>query len=310
MNEDCGKCAQFRERVAIAGVVLCLIVAVLLTASCGSVPPAPSRIETYEAQRRTDYLVRELREEAAAIRAEMASTRIAAAKKEAEFQELRHQVPLLIQESSEARKAEAQLRQAKAEQQQAFDAKQMELTALRSERDQLREAKLELQTQAVQLPPLRQALAEARTTETTVQGRMKELESSVASLTGELEKLTGELEQMRKGVAGNRGKSAAKPGKPASAQRSPPPAKSEATSNHAPFPAAEAASRLINAPVSHERPQQITVQPGDTLGTLARQYGVTVEELKTANGLQNDVIRVGQRLTVPVDGLPSLHLSP
>lgn len=310
MNEEHGKGAQLRERVAIAGEVLCLIVAVFLTASCGSVTPAPSRVETYEAQRRTDYVVRELREEAAALRAEMAATRIAAAKKEAEFQELRRQVPLLIQESSEARKAETQLRQAKAEQQQALDAKQTELTALRNERDQLRQAKLELQTQAVQLPPLRDALAEARATEATVQGRVKELESSVASLTSELEKLTGELEQVRKGLAGNRGKSAAKTGKPASAQRSPPRAKSEATSDHAPSPAAEPASRLISAPASQDRPGHHIVAPGDTLGTLARQYDVTVEELKSANKLQSDVIRVGQRLTIPTAGVPSLDLSP
>ena len=310
MNEEQRKGAQLRERVAIAGEVHCLIVAVFLTASCGSVTPAASRMETYEAQRRTDYVVRELREEATALRAEMAATRIAAAKKEAEFQELRRQVPLLIQESAEAHKAEAQLRQAKAEQQQAFDAKQTELTALRSERDQLREAKLELQTQAVQLPPLRDALAQARAAETTVQGRVKELELSVASLTSDLDKLTGELEQVRKGLAGNRGKSAVKPGKPASAHRSPLPAKSEATSNHAPSPAAEPASRLISAPASQDRPGHHIVAPGDTLGTLAWQYGVTVEELKTANGLQSEVIRVGQRLTIPVDGLPSLHLSP
>jgi len=267
-------------------------------------------VETYEAQRRTDYVVRELREEAAALRTEMAATRIAAAKKEAEFQELRRQVPLLIQESSEARKAEAQLRLSKSEQQQAFDARQTELTALRNERDQLRQAKLELQTQAVQLPPLRDALAEARASEATVQGRVKELESSVASLTSELEKLTGELEQVRKGLAGSRGKSAGKPGKPASAQRSPPPARSEATSDHAPSPAAEPAGRLISAPVSQDRADHHIVASGDTLGTLARQYNVTVEELKTTNKLRSDVIHVGQRLTIPADGVPSLHFSP
>ena len=78
-----------------------------------------------------------------------------------------------------------------------MDAKQTELTTLRNERDQLRQAKLELQTQAVQLPPLRDALAEARASEATVQGRVKELESSVASLTSELEKLTGIAAEVR-----------------------------------------------------------------------------------------------------------------
>ena len=136
-----------------------------------------------------------------------------------------------------------------------------------------------------------------------MQGRVKELEASVASL-------TGELEQVRKGLAGNRSKSTAKPGKPASAKGSPPPAKSEATSDRVPSPAAEPANRLISAPVRQDRTGHHIVEPGETLGTLARQYGVTVDELKTANKLQSDVIRVGQRLTVPTAGLPSLHLSP
>jgi len=150
---------------------------------------------------------------------------------------------------------------------------------------------------------LQQALAEARAVEGTMQGRVKELEASVASL-------TGELEQVRKGLAGNRSKSTAKPGKPASAKRSPPPAKSEATSDRVPSPESEPTSRLISAPASQDRTGHHIVEPGDTLGTLARQYDITVEELKTANKLQSDVIRVGQRLTIPAGGLPSLHFSP
>ena len=143
-----------------------------------------------------------------------------------------------------------------------------------------------------------------------MQGRVKELEASVASLTGELEKLTTELERVRKGLTGSRSKSTAKPGKPASAKGSPPPAKSEATSDRAPSPEVEPASRLISAPASQDRPSHHIVEPGDTLGTLARQYRITVDELRTANKLQSDVIRVGQRLTIPAGGLPSLHFSP
>lgn len=41
-----------------------------------------------------------------------------------------------------------------------------------------------------------------------------------------------------------------------------------------------------------------TVQPGDTLSKIAQQQGTTVELLKVANGLQGDLIRVGQRLKV------------
>ena len=38
------------------------------------------------------------------------------------------------------------------------------------------------------------------------------------------------------------------------------------------------------------------VQPGDTLGELAKKYGTTVELIKLSNHLKSDVIRVNQRL--------------
>lgn len=41
------------------------------------------------------------------------------------------------------------------------------------------------------------------------------------------------------------------------------------------------------------------VKRGDTLSQIARQHGVTVDGLKTQNRLRSDVIRVGQRLSIP-----------
>lgn len=43
------------------------------------------------------------------------------------------------------------------------------------------------------------------------------------------------------------------------------------------------------------------VQPGDSLYWIAATYGLTVEELKELNRLDSDVIRVGQRLVVPLE---------
>jgi lipoprotein-anchoring transpeptidase ErfK/SrfK len=40
------------------------------------------------------------------------------------------------------------------------------------------------------------------------------------------------------------------------------------------------------------------VQPGDSLGKIAKQYGTTVDLIKKSNNLRNDVIRAGQRLRV------------
>jgi LysM repeat protein len=41
-----------------------------------------------------------------------------------------------------------------------------------------------------------------------------------------------------------------------------------------------------------------TVKKGDTLSSIARKYGLTVQKLKKLNGLKRDQINVGQRLRV------------
>ena len=46
--------------------------------------------------------------------------------------------------------------------------------------------------------------------------------------------------------------------------------------------------------------QKYVVQPGDTLVSIAEEFGVTVQELIDANALTNpDVLRVGQELIIP-----------
>jgi len=46
-------------------------------------------------------------------------------------------------------------------------------------------------------------------------------------------------------------------------------------------------------------PKQHIVAKGQTLFSIARTYGVTVPELKKANGLTNNLIKIGQKLAVP-----------
>ena len=154
----------------------------LFSQGCASNQPLPDSMAP-AAQRQLETVIRDMRAEAAAIRNEMAATRIAAAKKEAELQELRRQV--------------AELRQARAEQQQAFDAQQTELMTTRAERDQLVQAKAEVQAQLAELPQLRQTAVEAKASETSVQTRMKELESSMATLTTELEQVKKTLARLQ-----------------------------------------------------------------------------------------------------------------
>ncbi|MCC5021671.1 MAG: LysM peptidoglycan-binding domain-containing protein [Candidatus Synoicihabitans palmerolidicus] len=42
-----------------------------------------------------------------------------------------------------------------------------------------------------------------------------------------------------------------------------------------------------------------TVRKGETLGIIARNYGTSVSQLKRANSLKSDLIKVGQQLTIP-----------
>jgi LysM repeat protein len=44
---------------------------------------------------------------------------------------------------------------------------------------------------------------------------------------------------------------------------------------------------------------EYTVQSGATLSAIAKAYKVSVEDIKQANGLKNNMIRVGQKLYIP-----------
>jgi N-acetylmuramoyl-L-alanine amidase len=45
-----------------------------------------------------------------------------------------------------------------------------------------------------------------------------------------------------------------------------------------------------------------TVKPGDTLWGISQKYGVTIEQIKEANGLTSDTIYVDQKLIIPIGG--------
>ena len=54
-------------------------------------------------------------------------------------------------------------------------------------------------------------------------------------------------------------------------------------------------------PTLRSEPAQYVVQPGDTLGTIAQRYGVSLEAVVSANTLVNpNLLDVGQNLTIPV----------
>lgn len=79
--------------------------------------------------------------------------------------------------------------------------------------------------------------------------------------------------------------------------------------NVASAPAAAAAAPTLAPPTAApaaQRPQvvaaggqSVTVQPGDSLNAIAKRTGVSVADLRAANGLATDNIRIGQALQLP-----------
>lgn len=49
-------------------------------------------------------------------------------------------------------------------------------------------------------------------------------------------------------------------------------------------------------------PVTYTVVKGDTLSRIAREYGVSVDALRQANGISGDLIEIDQVLTIPAEG--------
>ncbi len=61
---------------------------------------------------------------------------------------------------------------------------------------------------------------------------------------------------------------------------------------------------VTSAPPAPSGPTYV-VRWGDTLFSIAAQFGVTVEAIKSANGLSSNIIQVGQQLIIPVASAPS-----
>ena len=73
----------------------------------------------------------------------------------------------------------------------------------------------------------------------------------------------------------------------------------EATSTPTPTPTPLPTS--TPAPITSETVLlKHVVQPGETLGSIALQYGVSVDEIQQANNLTSEFIRDGDELTIPV----------
>lgn len=48
-----------------------------------------------------------------------------------------------------------------------------------------------------------------------------------------------------------------------------------------------------------EKPTTHTVAKGETLSSIAKKYGVTIKQIKDANNMKNDVVKIGDKLDIP-----------
>lgn len=53
-------------------------------------------------------------------------------------------------------------------------------------------------------------------------------------------------------------------------------------------------------PTTHTQGSTYNVVSGDSLSVISKRFGVTIESLRSANGLTSDFIRIGQVLTIPL----------
>lgn len=85
-----------------------------------------------------------------------------------------------------------------------------------------------------------------------------------------------------------------------------PPAGTAPANYGAPAPAPIAAAPVAAGPAAAAGGGAITAQPGDTLYSLSRQYGVSVAAIAATNGLtQSSTLTIGQRLVIPSPNSPA-----
>ena len=83
---------------------------------------------------------------------------------------------------------------------------------------------------------------------------------------------------------------------PVVASNTPPPSRPAASP---PPPKPKPKPKPVKVTPKKPAPVRVTVKKGDTLYGIARRYKTSVAAIKKASGLKSDLIRPGQKLTVP-----------
>ena len=253
------------RRSRILTGALTLIAGGVMLVGCAS--QRQDRLASTDTREQVLAVAREREAELATLRAEMAATRIAAAKKEAELVELRALVTQLRQENTDGHQRLLETRQ-------AVEVRQTEMNALKAERDQLLVTK---QDQS-----------------------LTDLKEGLMVLTKQLDDVRQDIGQKASRTSGK----ALRPSVERTTVSSPPVVTPSPVPvltsqiDEAP-PSTSAVSLLaIQATPLPSDVLRIRVQAGDSLSGLARRYRTTVTAIAQLNQLHTDVIAVGQGLLI------------
>ena len=244
---------------------------VLFGAGCHSMLPIGTG--TSEPRAQVAAPVRDREFELTALRAEMAATRIAAAKKEAELRELRDLVQQLRLENAESRQAFLELRD--------------------------RTEQRHVEAEKAQESHTRQAQVHA-TEDLTV------LKETVVTLAQELGQLRQDLAKpvAKEDVPHLKASSSRSPKSGRHAPQSDPPQLVPSARQPALPPSVLSPMALTVTAAVPDPPSTMTMQVGDTLVGLAKRHRTSVEVLRKLNALTGDALIVGHELVLPTPPQP------
>lgn len=254
-----------------SGLSPSLISMMLMISGCVTTPDVPMTSATAEAGHATQ-MIQAREQELAAFRADMAATRIAAAKQEAELQALRATVVQLRQEN---RDSHQDLMEAK----RMLETRETEQAAMEAERDRFAQASAQSGMNDRQLAALQDMVA-------SLSRELAEVKSTMALA-------AYQSDDSRKPQHGESARTA-QAGRPSERQ--------SASFSASPRDATERiipAVHIFRTDADQSKPSWITVQSGQSWWSLARQYHTTMRALRAANGRIGDHLLVGEAIRLP-----------
>lgn len=254
----------------LARLALMLVVVTLAIGGCATVPDRPLSNVTEE-MRRATQLMQEREKELAAFRAEMASTRIAAAKQEAELHELRATVVQLRQENGGSH-------QTLLETKRTLEARETEVAAMKVERGQVAQASAQSGIHDHQLAALQETV-------TSLSQELAELKSAMALVANK----PADSARGQDDVAAK-----ARTGRSSTLQRT----KSSASRGDTEAGIISAV-QILREDADQSKSSWITVQPGESWWSLARKHHTTLNSLRAINGRVGDHLTVGETIRLP-----------